>query len=359
MRFVFFVLLLMTLLSCSKEDPVQFYTSPFYYYSEDNSKILYNAKENDGPLTFFFRRGDYKEVTADVDNFSVLSRYYGKDASNVYYKYTAIENVDAESFIWDGYLSISKDKNHVYFPEPPTNANRLKVVKDADPETYQKVGLLHHDCLKWYQDKNHYFYNHIKVDSDKKTMTFEAVYLPFDKQYIFSVENDIVRKIKYTGQITVVDNHLIRDSLVYYFNAGCDSVTRKIPYKDPDRYKSYYAFDERIFRIDNSIYIRGLVFLAHIVDANTFEVLDYPYCKDKNHVYYGEKLIPDADPETFEVLSPKYAKDKNHVYDEGELLPDYTPDDFNEDSWGRFPTEKDYGKAPPRRSSRSWSDDDD
>lgn len=359
MRYLFYILLLMTLLSCRKEDRVMHNVSPFYYYSEDRSSILYDIKENDDFLSFFFKRGEYKEVSTDVDNFSVITLYYGKDASKVYYKYIALENVDHESFDWDPYLFLPKDKNHAYFPKPDADANRLKIIKDADPETYDKVRLLHHDCLKWYEDKNHYFYNHKKVEADKETISFEAVYLPFDYQYIFSIENDIVHKIKYTGQITVIDNHLIRDSLAYYFNAGCDSITRKIPYKDPDRYKSYYSFDERIFRIDNSIYIRGLVFLAHIVDANTFEVLDYPYCKDKNHIYYGDKLIPDADPETFKVLSLKYAKDKNHVYDEGELFPDYAPDEFKKDSWGRFPTEKDYGKAPSRSSSRSWGDDDD
>lgn len=355
MKYIAYISILICMLSCRKEDTIS-PVSPFYYYSEDKTQILYDIKETDD-FSSLFKKGKYKEVTIDIANFLVVSRYFGKDATNVYYKYTAIENVDNESFEWDNYLYLPKDKNHVYYPAPATNTNRLIIIENADPKTYEKVRLLHHDCLKWYQDKNHYFYNHIKVDADKETMSFEAVYLPFDKQHIFSVENDIVHKIKYTGQITVLDNHLIRDSQVYYFNAGCDSMTRKIPYKDPGQFEYYYSYSERIFRIDNSIYIRGLEFLARIVDASTFEVLDYPYCKDKNHIYYGDKLIPDADPETFEVLSLKYAKDKNHVYDEGKIMPDYTPDKFEEDSWGRFPTEKDYGKAPPGRSSRSWDDD--
>lgn len=360
MKSIFFILLLMTLLSCRKEGHVRYNVSPFYYYSEDHSKILYDAKENDGALSYFFGKGEYKEVTTDIDNFSVMNRYYGKDAANVYYKYIAIENVDHESFEWDDFLFLPKDKKHMFLPEPASNSNKLIIIKYADPETYNKVQLLHHDCLKWYQDKNHYFYNHKKVDADRETTSFEAAYLPFDHKYIFPVENDTVRKIKYTGQITIIDNHLIRDSLTYYFNAGCDSVTRKITYKYPDRYKSYYSFDERIFRIDNSIYIRGLIFLANIVDAESFEVLKYPYCKDKNHVYYKDKIITDADLETFEVLSLKFAKDKNLVYDEGEVLPDYTPEEFKKDDWGRFPTVKDYGKAPrSRSSSRSWGDDDD
>lgn len=356
MRYILFILLLTTLLSCRKEERVS-YVSPFYYYSEDDTKILYDMKEIDG-ISYIFRKGNYKEVTTDVNNFSTIGRHFGKDANMVYYKYTPIENVDPESFSIQHPLFLPMDKNHLYYPEPIANTNTLRIIEYADPETYEKVPF--HDCLKWFRDKNYYFYNHQKVNADRETMSFEANYLPFDNQYIFPVENGTVHPIRYNGRITVFGDHLIRDSLNYYFNAGCDSIIRIIKFNDPAQFEYYERVEDHIFRIDNSIYIKGLLFLAKIVDVATFKFIGESYSKDKQHVYYKDKLIPDADPETFEIISSQYAKDKNHIYEAGKILPDYSPDHFEEDAWGRFPPDKEYGKAPrSSRSSSSWSWDDD
>lgn len=50
-------------------------------------------------------------------------------------------------------------------------------------------------------------------------------------------------------------------------------------------------------------------------DAKTFKILkDGSYAKDKNNVYYEEKVVSEADPKTFEVLSDMIGKDKNSGY---------------------------------------------
>lgn len=353
---LFCCLFLLVLTSCRKEDRVDHSRSPFYYYSEDGSKVLYDTKEYDN-LASYVRKGEYKEVTTDIDSFIVLHRYFGRDTKKLYYKYRIMRNVDHLTFEWDYNLGLPKDKKHLYFPVPAENADYMEIIKDADPDTYERVFPLP-DCLKWYRDKNYYFYNHKRVNADRETLSFDAPYLPFDHKNIFSVENDQVNVIRYQGKIKVLGGNLIRDSLSYYFNAGCDSTARKIDYKDPDKFEYYDSYPEDIFRIDNLIYIRGLLFLKDVVDVNTFEVLDYSYYKDKNHVYYKESLLQDADPVSFELINMKYAKDKNHVFGEGKLLSDYKPDDFVKDSWGRYPADEDYGKEP-KRSYRSSSRDDD
>ena len=50
------------------------------------------------------------------------------------------------------------------------------------------------------------------------------------------------------------------------------------------------------------------------VDVNTFEILENPYSKDKNNVYFMDVKIENVDAETFEVLGKGYSKDKNNVY---------------------------------------------
>ena len=53
-------------------------------------------------------------------------------------------------------------------------------------------------------------------------------------------------------------------------------------------------------------------------NPNTFSEIEYPYFRDRQHVFYIpdtiEYILTDADPNTFQVLSPAYAKDKRHVY---------------------------------------------
>ena len=62
-------------------------------------------------------------------------------------------------------------------------------------------------------------------------------------------------------------------------------------------------------------------------DSKTFEILPRKgFAKDKNHVYVGDYIIPDADPNTFELLSGCYSKDKNYVYCTDGKLRELNPD---------------------------------
>lgn len=348
------IIILLTFTSCRDENAVDRSKSSNYYLSEDGSRILYDVKEK-GMINSLFSKGDYKEVTEDVKHFSVISDFFAKDSKQVYFKYSPVKNVDYNSFAWDRKLNLPKDKKRLYFPKFTEKTDQLEVIKDADPATYERVELPVR-CLLWYRDKNHYFYDHKKTDADRKTLSFESPFFPFDNAFLFPVENGVVKQINYQGRVKVLGDQLIRDDHAYYFHAGCDSLYRIIRYNDPQKFE-YYDVHKHIFRVDNFIYIYGILFLANVVDADSFEVLEYAYMKDKKRVYYKNSVLPDADPETFVVLSDKYAKDKNHVYEKEKVLTGYKPEEFKEDSWGRFPTEMNYGKAP-RERSHSWDDDD-
>lgn len=51
------------------------------------------------------------------------------------------------------------------------------------------------------------------------------------------------------------------------------------------------------------------------VDASTFVASSLNgYGKDKNHVYWCNQIVADANPETFTILSKEYSKDASHVF---------------------------------------------
>lgn len=67
------------------------------------------------------------------------------------------------------------------------------------------------------------------------------------------------------------------------------------------------------------------------VDLDSFQLLDgrNNVFKDKNHVYYEDKIIEDADPNTFQIflVTSKYAKDKSNIF----WLDKRYPTTFNAD----------------------------
>jgi hypothetical protein len=49
-------------------------------------------------------------------------------------------------------------------------------------------------------------------------------------------------------------------------------------------------------------------------DSNTFQILSILYSKDINSCYFCGKQILDSEPNTFEIMGVRWAKDNNHVY---------------------------------------------
>lgn len=67
-------------------------------------------------------------------------------------------------------------------------------------------------------------------------------------------------------------------------------------------------------------------------DAKTFEVFeDDKYAKDKKNIYYGDKVLNEADPKSFKSLSKissGLGKDKNSVYYIGKKIAEVNPKNF-------------------------------
>ncbi len=65
------------------------------------------------------------------------------------------------------------------------------------------------------------------------------------------------------------------------------------------------------------------------------------YAKDRYHVFYGEKILKNAEPETIELLSPIYIKDKRHAYLWGSIISNSDANSFTFIG-GRFAKDKNH-----------------
>lgn len=87
-------------------------------------------------------------------------------------------------------------------------------------------------------------------------------------------------------------------------------------------------------RDKNAVYSRGI--RLENSDHDTFELLEYPYTKDKNNVYYdignlaGDNWqgILGADPKTFEMRGRGLAKDSKNFYFYAETIPNAIENNF-------------------------------
>lgn len=352
--FLFSVTILLFCSSCRDEKFVDYGKSSKYFYAENKTKILYDSTAT--VLAFLANAVDsYTEVPADVSTFEVIGDDFARDNKHLFYTYRILKNGDRESFYWDKSVSLPKDKDHVYLAE--TQTDYLAIIEDADPGTYKRVKLKY-NCLKWYQDRNHYYYDHVRTIADRATLSFECPFFPYDKTHIFKIKDNKATSYRYKGTVRVVCDNIVHDDVRLFFCAGCYEEKMEFPIENPKTVR-YYDRKNHIFRIDFRIYVKGILMIAKGLDAESFEVIDYPYSKDKSQVYYYDNVIEGADPETFEVLNHYYAKDKNKVYKSGKELKDYEPEKFVKDDWGRYPDDRDYGQRPSSGGgSFSFGDDD-
>ncbi len=92
-----------------------------------------------------------------------------------------------------------------------------------------------------------------------------------------------------------------------------------------DEQTFYFRHDNHVFYFINAKIRSGFFEDAGLIegaDAESFELIDANFAKDKKHVYgrvdmdtsIAFKIIEGADPESFEPLDFPFAKDKNAVY---------------------------------------------
>ena len=306
------------------------------YYRDKNGVYYYDEYEG----TMIKLKG------ADPKTFEGISYTLGKDKNTIYKKENRLSGIDPATFE-EIDAAFTKDKNNIYYEDVP--------MKGIDPKTFEpfvnythvkdKNGIHHfyqfnddlvvekvelspeidlktlqsfENYAEYSKDKNNVYYDFQKIEgADIKTFEPEGFFIGKDKKGVYYKTHKI-NGID-VNSTEVLENEFYKDkNNIYYRNKKLENfkpenfevISSSLVHQNEDFY--YFTEDEndntKFFLLENKN-----------VDAETFEVLDEEYTKDKNNVYYKGKILKGADVKTFDIHYNKSdngykIKDKNKVY---------------------------------------------
>lgn len=230
-------------------------------------------------------------------NFIVLNKAFGKDSTKVYYKDYELEKADAATFnaLNEHY---AKDKTQVYYCDEyresqtyfTTKNKTINILEGADANTIRVI------------------------DEDYAIDQNQAYFLG----YAF--------KVKDVTTFTAVDRYFSKDKYHVYYN------TQLIPGLDGE---SFELIDYHYAKDKNNYYIYGfpndvISLPLKITDTRlTLELLEYPFSKNSEKVFYKNQIIKNINPKTAMVIGSGYIKDDQKVYKGLEIVNGANPLTFN------------------------------
>ena len=306
------------------------------YYRDKNGVYYYD--EYEGTMT--------KLKGADPKTFEGISYTLGKDKNAIYKKENRLSGIDPATFE-EIDAAFTKDKNNIYYEDVP--------MKGIDPKTFEpfvnythvkdKNGIYHfylfnddlvvekvelspeidlktlqsfENYAEYSKDKNNVYYDFQKIEgADIKTFEPEGFFIGKDKKGVYYKTHKI-NGID-VNSTEVLENEFYKDkNNIYYRNKKLENFKPEnfevISSSLVGQNEDFYYFTE-----DKNNNTKFILLENKNVDAETFEVLDEEYTKDKNNVYYKGKILKGADVKTFDIHYNKSdngykIKDKNKVY---------------------------------------------
>ena len=155
------------------------------------------------------------------------------------------------------------------------------------------------------------------------------------------------KTLTYIGDGYFKDKNSVYSTTAYYYQKDSKNSPTRIkgivPDMDPETFTIYYSPKE-IPPKGGSYYIRENDKISVIInfyetfkhplpeaDTKTFELIKWPYAKDKNKVFYQAEVVVGADPNTFQPVSNySYFRDKTGIYFEGKKVENANPNEFYE-----------------------------
>ena len=296
-------------------DPQTFRRIPETNYARDKNNLYY-----------YF--GDVKNLgKINEKDFKVLDSNLVKNGNEVYYLGEKVNIKNPDKFeIIENYLSspsmvvYGKDDKNVYVMIPYKEAGYLKIIKNADKDTFEVM-----ENSDYSKDRNNVYYAGYNVvqlqDVDKNSFAIgEENGFSYDKKNVYYAGRKL-NDISSAGfKVTRLVN---RPNLPVNFLNDNKNI-----------YKLIAVFDEETGELKS---VKTAVVKNPKVDSKTFETFSYSgnYFRDKNNVYYenelykmGLKKIAGADRNSFEVLNDEFSRDKNNVYYYGNKMKGINPDGF-------------------------------
>ena len=299
----------------------------------DDGNSVFSSYLRDGKNVYFVNDEDGKiKIVKNVDKntFKVVNGNYGVDSKNVYYLGQKLDFVglDGLKIFNEGYL---KDKKNVY--EISVNDNdkvKVKPIKNLniDVATFEDIfGGLN------YKDKNSVYYvdeNNgevsLKILKGADPATFEFGIISIDKNSVF-IENQKLEGVSSKG-FEILDNefNFVKDyKNVYYLDRESDGITYKVEVLDTkgidipsleflgDSYNKYYRDKNNIYFLNDK---DDKMEFEKLVGANpkTFEIIDDYFARDEKNVYFFNKKVIGVDAKTFEEVGYDIIKDKNGLH---------------------------------------------
>ena len=153
-------------------------------------------------------------------------------------------------------------------------------------------------CSEGYEKKGDIItFNEVEISvRDPKSFSIKEDGYAIDSQIAYFCGREIPDS--HGPSFSVINKHYSKDRKNVYWS---DS------YLDGTRY-----YTKRSYDID----------ILEEVDPHTFEIMDFGYFKDRNHVYLNRSKIIFADPQTFVISSSEYCYDKKNVYWRGYSISD-------------------------------------
>ncbi|WP_314015108.1 DKNYY domain-containing protein [Leptotrichia wadei] len=301
------------------------------YLNDGNS--VFSSYLRDGKNVYFVNDEDGKiKIVKNVDKntFKVVNGNYGVDSKNVYYLGEKLDfiGLDGLKIFNEGYL---KDKKNVY--EISVNDNdkvKVKPIKNLniDVATFEDIfGGLN------YKDKNSVYYvdeNNgevsLKILKGADPATFEFGVISKDKNSVF-VDNQKLEGVSSKGFEVLADLfNFVKDyKNVYYLDRESDGITYKVKILDTKgidipsfeffgySYNKYFKDKDNIYFLNDK---DDKMEFEKLDGANpkTFEIVDDYFARDDKNVYILGYKVDGIDPKTFEALNYEMIKDKNGVY---------------------------------------------
>ncbi len=308
---------------------------------------------------------DYWIRSADYGSFKSLNNVFARDKTGGYYRGVPLDGTAGASFtaLDDHY---AKDNAVVYFCDnyidfklfETTRKNKIIQILQADVVSFETID----SDYNYAKDKYRAYYEGIGF-----AVVDVASFVPLDSQFGKDSRAGYFQQAPIRGSdgasFAVVSRNFAKDKRTVYYCwnildtpiNGATSGIRTIQNALPDSFTAvglYYATDkDHAFYKDKLIaeaepatfvqweevytqYARDstrIYFQYHRIEAadrQTFSLLTDEYAQDRQTIFYQDHPLTNADRPTFTVLQYGYAKDIRHVYYEGNVLSRADPASF-------------------------------
>ena len=253
----------------------------------------------------------------DPATFEEIDAAFTKDKKNMYYEDVPMKGIDPKTFEPFVNYTHVKDKNgihHFYQFNDDLVVEKVELSPEIDLKTLQSF----ENYAEYSKDKNNVYYDFQKIEgADIKTFEPDGYSIGKDKTGVYYKTHKI-NGID-INSTEVLENEFYKDkNNIYYRNKKLENFKPEnfevISSSLVGQNEDFYYFTE-----DENNNTKFILLENKNVDAETFEVLDEEYTKDKNNVYYKGKILKGADVKTFDIHYNKSdngykIKDKNKVY---------------------------------------------